>query len=44
MFEISPHLWVGLPGLASDSKPVLEKLRFRVNLYELREGRKMKPK
>ena len=43
-FEVSPHLWVGLPGLATDTQTVFEKLKFRVNLYELKEGRKMKPK
>lgn len=43
IFEISPHLWVGLPGFASDIQTVLQKLQFRTNMYELKEGRKMKP-
>lgn len=43
VFEINPHLWVGLPGLATDTQTVLEKLKFRANLYELKEGRTMKP-
>ena len=38
------HLWVGLPGLATDIQTVLQKLKFRANMYELREGRKMRPK
>jgi len=44
VFEITPHLWVGLPGLATDIQTVLQKLKFRANMYELREGRKMRPK
>ena len=44
VFEVSPHLWVGLPGLATDTQTVLDKLRFRTQMYELKEGRKMKPK
>ena len=44
VFEIEPHLWVGLPGLATDIQTVLQKLKFRTNLYELREGHKMSPK
>ena len=43
VFEINPHLWVGLPGLATDIQTVLQKIHFRVNLYELKEARKMKP-
>ena len=43
MFEINPSLWVGLPGLATDIQTVREKLRFRTQMYELKEGRKMKP-
>jgi 20S proteasome subunit beta 3 len=43
VFEVSPHLWVGLPGLATDIQTVNEKLKFRTNMYELKEGRKMKP-
>ncbi|TRY76915.1 hypothetical protein TCAL_02664 [Tigriopus californicus] len=43
MFEIHPHLWVGLPGLASDTQTVLEKIRFRVKMYELQENRPIQP-
>lgn len=44
VFEVNPHLWVGLPGLATDIQTVLQKIEFRTNIYELKEGRKMKPK
>ena len=36
-------LYVGLPGLTTDTLTVHDKLKFRQNLYELRENRKMKP-
>lgn len=41
--EVYPHLWVGLPGLATDLETVWKKIQFRTNMYELKEGRKMKP-
>ncbi|KAL1502554.1 hypothetical protein ABEB36_007679 [Hypothenemus hampei] len=44
IFEMGPHLYVGLPGLATDTQTVMEKLRFRKNLYELKENRPMAPK
>ncbi|CAH1789904.1 unnamed protein product [Owenia fusiformis] len=44
IFEIGPTLYVGLPGLATDVQTIAQKLKFRTNLYELRENRKMKPK
>ncbi|KAB0791144.1 hypothetical protein PPYR_02944 [Photinus pyralis] len=44
VFEMGPHLYLGLPGLATDIQTVFEKLRFRKNLFELRENRKMSPK
>lgn len=43
VFEMGPHLYVGLPGLATDIQTVFEKLRFRKNLFELRENRKISP-
>ncbi len=42
-FEVGPQLYVGLPGLATDTQTVREKLKFRSALYQLKEGRKMKP-
>lgn len=44
IFDMGPHLYLGLPGLATDTQTVFERLRFRLNLYELRENRKIKPK
>ncbi|XP_017875472.1 proteasome subunit beta type-3 [Ceratina calcarata] len=44
IFEMGPHLYLSLPGLATDTQTVMEKLRFRVNLYELKENRKIHPK
>lgn len=29
VFEVNPHLWVGLPGLATDTQTVLQKIQFR---------------
>jgi len=43
IFEMGPHLYIGLPGLATDTQTVHERLRYRLNLYELRENRKVKP-
>lgn len=43
IFEVGPTLYVGFPGLATDTVTLYEKLRFRVNLYELRENRKIQP-
>lgn len=44
IYEMGPHLYIGLPGLASDTITVAQKLKFRVNLYELRENRRIAPK
>lgn len=44
IFEMGPRLYIGLGGLATDVQTVHEKLRFRVNMYELRENRRIKPK
>lgn len=44
IFEMGPRLYVGLPGLATDVQTVHERLRFRLNLYELKENRRIKPK
>ncbi|XP_046673385.1 proteasome subunit beta type-3-like [Homalodisca vitripennis] len=43
VFEMGPHLYVGLPGLATDTQTVEQRLKFRLKLYELREGRRMSP-
>jgi len=44
VFEMNPHLWLGLPGLVTDIQTVKQKIEFRRNMYELKEGRQMKPK
>jgi len=44
LFEMGPKLYCGLSGLATDVQTVAQRLKFRQNLYELRENRKMKPK
>lgn len=44
IFEMGPRLYIGFAGLATDVQTVSERLKFRVNLYELREHRRIKPK
>lgn len=44
VFQFGPKLFVGLPGLATDTKTVFQRLRFRINMYELRENRRMRPR
>lgn len=44
IFEVGPHLYIGLPGLATDTITVAQRLKFRVNMYELRENRRISPK
>jgi 20S proteasome subunit beta 3 len=29
VFEMNPYLWVGLPGLATDTQTVKQKIEFR---------------
>lgn len=43
VYEMGPNLYIGLPGLATDTLTVFQRLRFRLNLYELRENRRVKP-
>lgn len=44
VFQMGPKLYCGLPGLATDVLTVSDKLRFRINLYKLREEREIEPK
>eukprot|EP00560_Eucampia_antarctica_P005249 CAMPEP_0197831616 /NCGR_PEP_ID=MMETSP1437-20131217/11349_1 /TAXON_ID=49252 ORGANISM="Eucampia antarctica, Strain CCMP1452" /NCGR_SAMPLE_ID=MMETSP1437 /ASSEMBLY_ACC=CAM_ASM_001096 /LENGTH=192 /DNA_ID=CAMNT_0043434619 /DNA_START=190 /DNA_END=768 /DNA_ORIENTATION=+ len=44
VFKMSPNLFVGLAGLATDVQTVHSKLRFRLQQYELQEERSMSPK
>ena len=41
---MGPKIYVGFPGLATDTHTVYQRLRFRLNMYELRENRKVAPK
>jgi len=43
VYPVGDHLFIGLVGLATDCQTVLERMKFRKNLYELKEGRKMQP-
>jgi len=43
-FQMDPHLWMGLTGLATDIQTVQQKMEFRKNMYELTENHKMSPK
>lgn len=43
VFEINPHMFLGLVGLQTDILTVKDRLLFRKNLYEVRENRKMTP-
>lgn len=44
IFKMSDRLMIGLAGLATDVQTLDQLLRFRTNLYELREEREMTPK
>lgn len=43
VFEINPHMYLGLVGLQTDILTVRDRLNFRKNLYEVRENRVMTP-
>jgi 20S proteasome subunit beta 3 len=44
VFRVNERIFIGLSGLATDIQTVYEKLKFRVNLYQLREERDIEPK
>ncbi|XP_014664133.1 PREDICTED: proteasome subunit beta type-3-like [Priapulus caudatus] len=44
IFKMGERLYVGLPGLATDTQTVSQRLKYRLNLYTLRENREIKPK
>ncbi|XP_035689292.1 proteasome subunit beta type-3 [Branchiostoma floridae] len=44
IFQMGDRLFLGLPGLATDVQTVSNRMKFRLNLYELREARQVKPK
>jgi 20S proteasome subunit beta 3 len=41
---MGPHLYLGLPGLATDTQTVHERLQFKLNLCELKESHHIHPK
>ncbi len=43
VMRVNEKLYVGLTGLASDVLTLDQLLKFRINLYKLREHREMKP-
>ena len=43
VFKMSDNIFVGLAGLATDVQTMDQLLRFRKDLYELREDREMSP-
>lgn len=42
-YRVTDKAYIGLAGLITDAQTVYEKLKFRLNLYELREERQIKP-
>merc|ERR1712004_714080 len=44
VFQMGDNLFMGLGGFITDIQTVKEKVLFRKNLYEQREGRRMTPK
>ena len=44
LHKIHDKLWLGLTGLIADQLTLAQKLRFKHDLYELRENRVMSPK
>ncbi|KAK4704267.1 20S proteasome subunit beta 3, partial [Phenoliferia sp. Uapishka_3] len=43
VFQVTEKTYIGLPGLASDTITVRDKLRQRVNLYAMKEERVIEP-
>lgn len=43
VFQMSDTLFIGLAGLATDVQTLSQRLKFRLNMYKLRENREMKP-
>eukprot|EP01089_Gocevia_fonbrunei_P006081 TRINITY_DN165_c0_g2_i2.p1 TRINITY_DN165_c0_g2~~TRINITY_DN165_c0_g2_i2.p1 ORF type:complete len:206 (-),score=32.41 TRINITY_DN165_c0_g2_i2:91-708(-) len=43
IYQINSKAYVGLSGLVSDAQTVVHRLKFRTNLYKLRENRDIKP-
>uniref|UniRef100_A0A673V302 Uncharacterized protein n=1 Tax=Suricata suricatta TaxID=37032 RepID=A0A673V302_SURSU len=43
IFPTGDRLYIGLAGLATDVQTVAQRLKLQLNLYELKEGRQIKP-
>jgi len=43
IYELDPYLYIGLPGLVTDAITFSQRVKFRKNMFELRENRKMTP-
>lgn len=43
VFPVSDKLYIGLSGLATDTYTLRESLRFRVNMYRMKEEREITP-
>merc|ERR1712137_199490 len=43
VYKIHDHLYLGLAGLATDAETLSQKLKFKHNIYKLREERNIKP-
>jgi len=43
VFRMTDKCFVGLTGLTTDVQTLKEKLQYRINLYQLKEEREMKP-
>eukprot|EP00028_Trichosphaerium_sp_Am-I-7-wt_P005779 CAMPEP_0168530478 /NCGR_PEP_ID=MMETSP0405-20121227/14701_1 /TAXON_ID=498012 /ORGANISM="Trichosphaerium sp, Strain Am-I-7 wt" /LENGTH=190 /DNA_ID=CAMNT_0008554747 /DNA_START=62 /DNA_END=634 /DNA_ORIENTATION=+ len=44
VYKITESAYVGLPGLISDAQTMFQKIKFKVNMYNLREERVMSAK
>ncbi|KAJ1921793.1 proteasome core particle subunit beta 3 [Mycoemilia scoparia] len=43
VFRVKDKLYVGLPGLATDVQTLHDRIRYRVNMYDLEEERAIQP-
>ncbi|CAK9292106.1 unnamed protein product [Gordionus sp. m RMFG-2023] len=43
IYEMGPNLFVGFSGLATDAQTIVSRLKFRLNLYSIRENKEMSP-
>eukprot|EP01118_Nematostelium_gracile_P002987 TRINITY_DN13436_c0_g1_i1.p1 TRINITY_DN13436_c0_g1~~TRINITY_DN13436_c0_g1_i1.p1 ORF type:complete len:192 (-),score=42.68 TRINITY_DN13436_c0_g1_i1:94-669(-) len=44
VYKVNDRTFIGLAGLASDNQTFYEKVKFRTNLYKLKEEREMGPR